>query len=514
MRKLANVEDDGQILTYLDQVRGHECRDRQFDTPKAPARSTGSVIERQSIVQVTGGASLLRNTFIDVYMVTDRSRRRFLGAVSGVIATLSGCAGAVLDDGSDQERNSDGMDNNSPTDTSSPRTIIVDPEDGSHSGTGTTDDPYRSLKRAVDEAEPGDTVHAETGEHNGPVVVDDGGEPDDPITITGPADAVLTGERDEHRISPLVIRGSHIRLTGLSIDGLLDPDAPDNPRSYARYPLVDVTPAPDTEEYLEDLVVAPHGIGNAFAHMVVVTRSKNVEVGPFEVTNLAGANYIFPDDPDEPPGDATGSHVGEIVYLGTPPETYDLDAYPWDEIDRTRNVHVHHIDNSAGHPHSEMVDAKLGTENVLVEYCTDGGGSQIEEDWSTASVLLLNQDSTVRWCDLREGSDNGVKIDAGGRYWLEDRNADRFGEDDDAPVEADEIGTGHALYGNRIGGFDDRTVWVRHTPVDDVTVCGNELGGEIIGHHGESYTQPNCPADLPEGDGIGHTGGEDSIESR
>lgn len=39
-------------------------------------------------------------------------------------------------------------------------------------------------------------------------------------------------------------------------------------------------------------------------------------------------------------------------------------------------------------------------------------------------------------------------------------------------------------------------------------------GGEIIGHHWESYTQPNCPADLPEGDGIGHAGGEDSIESR
>lgn len=424
-------------------------------------------------------------------------RRRFLRR-GGVLA-VAGVAGCTGRDAADTPGPGS---NDEETKREHPNTIFVD-TDGGQTASGTADDPLDSIQAALSAAAPGDTIHAKPGEYTSHVEIRDGegGESGDPITITGPTDAVLKGGVDD-RSPPMRIESSHVHLKGMSIDGLIDPDHPDDPMSYALSPLVHIRPPRDSDEYLEDLVIAPHVMGNAYAHMVVAQRTRDAEIGPFRVTGLAGANYVLDED-------ATEKHVGEIVYLGTPPSAYEKDHYPWEEIDQTREIHVHHIDNSEGHPHSELVNTKLGTRNVLVEYCTDGGGSQNAEPWPEASIRFQGQDATLRWNDLRDGLENGVILVGGGRGWLRERYEERLGDEAEWPVDPEAIGTGHKVYGNRISGFGGTAMKLQHSAPDDNLICANEISGNILTHNQEEYRQKeSCPARLPDSDGLGHTGGD------
>lgn len=408
-----------------------------------------------------------------------RHRRAFLASLGGGLSFLSGCAS--------RERPSADR-----TTSAGPRAIVVDGARGSAAGVGTDDAPYGTIMRGFEAASPGDTIEVRPGEYAEPVVTPHGGEPGKPITITGPPEAVLTSDRD--RFQPLKIQDSHVHLRGLTVDGLWDPDNPEDPSSYAHSPLIQPRPRADTDEYLVDLVVAPHRVGNARAHVISTTRVRDVEIGPMVVIGPAGTYYLLDDDVE--------GHVGEIVYLGTPPDTYGKSHYPWDGLDLTRNVHVHHVDNSAGHWHSELVNTKLGTRNVLVEYCTDGGGSLNEHDFPAASVRFQSYDSTLRWCDLRDGLANGVSLHGSGKSWLADRG--------DPPFDPARLGTGYEVYGNRIRGFQEHSFWFEDADPADQLLCENEFDRsvEIVGPPvPDSDYGETCPADAPEGDGIGHTGG-------
>jgi len=419
-------------------------------------------------------------------------RRAALSVLVGALGGLAGCQTGPPAASSTTTRTS------VPTaaEDAAARTIVVDAKNGTADGDGTAEHPYRSLQRGITEAGPGDTVHANPGVYADSVPVKHGGEPGNPLTITGPPDAVLTNR--DSRGQPLLIRASHVHLRGLTIDGLVDPDNPDDPQSYSESPLVDVSPWPESEDYLEDLVIAPHGVGNASAHLIVVQRARNVEIGPLRVVGLAGANYVLTDEPNR--------HIGEIVYLGTPPDSYTREAYPWDTLDQTRNVHVHHIDNSAAHPHSELVNTKLGTRTILVEYCTDAGGSQNTEANPAASVRFQGYDATLRWCDLRGGHGNGVTVIRAGEDWLENEFDGTVAE----PFDPARLGRDHEIYGNHIAGFDEHAIRLRYVEPDQQVICGNDIDGTLMGPHGEAFDQAACPDGLPEGDGIGHRGGEGS----
>ncbi|MFA1611519.1 hypothetical protein [Halobellus rubicundus] len=413
-------------------------------------------------------------------------RRSYLSALG--VGLLAGCAGT------DRRGTSGGADTVSGSTTGAPQTstprerpntIFVAP-DGSLGASGTSDDPHKFIQEAVERARPGDTVHVRPGAYTEKIEPPHGGEPGAPITITGPPEAVL---RSDPRIYNVVfIRHSHIHLTGLSIDGLENPDAPDDVNSYSRAQLVQARPPTDTDEYLEDLVIAPHRIGNTQKSLVSLERTQHSTVGPFEVIGPAGTKYFLTDTP---------GHNGEIVYVGTSPSNLGKDWHPWTEYDRTSDIHVHHLDNSAGHPHSEIVNTKLGTSDILVEYCTDGGGSANTEDSPAASVRFQSFGATVRWCDLRNGNGHGVEV---GSYKARDARA---AKDDPSEIER-RGGADNAVYGNRITGFDDKAIAfpaVRGQD-DQRAVCGNTYDGATDGTPDRA-----CPDDLPRSDGIGHTAG-------
>lgn len=286
------------------------------------------------------------------------------------------------------------------------------------------------------------------------------------------------------------IKHSHIRLTGLSIEGLYDPDNPEDPHSYGPDP-IRVWPMPDSDEYLEDIVIAPHGVGYGAHSLIRVVRTKNLEIGPLKVIGIAGASWILPNEQDR--------HAGEIVYLGSPPSlVFDeiepvVDDFPWSgEIDETRNVHIHHIDNSGAHPHSQLVDAKLGTRNVLIEYCTDAGGSQNTEPYPADAVALRSYNTTFRKNDIRNGEGNGIVVQGVNpveRSVLEDLS-----------LEADRIGTENEIYQNFVGGFENEDIWFQFAdPADQNVLCGNEL---VAPHYPEFVN--SCGDTVPQSDEIAH----------
>jgi len=383
-------------------------------------------------------------------------------------------------------------------DVTHPPELHVAP-DGSDDDPGTESSPVATIQEGVNRARPGETVRVHAGEYRGPVVTQRSGEADAPITVAGPTDAVLKPDPDDWR-GVVEIHHSHVHLEGLTVDGLLNPDAPRDPDSYVDKPLVGVSPPPrsgqfeKSDEYLTDVVVKPDRIGNTQRNMVIVWRSENVEVGEFEVVGPAGAGWVFSDERD---------HVGEIVYLGQAPANVvgeDYDWYPWDRYDATSDVHVHHIDNSAGHPHSELVDCKLGTHDVTVEYCTDAGGSQNNESYTPSTVSLRGHDATVRWNRLADGSGHAIEIRDRRGY-----NGERIEGEPRELVER--AGTGNAIYGNEISGFGGEAVtlteWVDGEPFEQARVCGNRVSGAT-----DFEPETDCGEGVPSGDGVGHRGGD------
>jgi hypothetical protein len=422
-------------------------------------------------------------------------RRSFLASGIAGVGLLAGCS---AESESNQQTPSDttaGTQTDSPTATTTasqspdenPKTIFVD-TDGSIEAAGTKNDPIGSIQTALLQASPGDTIQVRSGVYQERIEPPRGGQPDNPITITGPPDAIL--KSDPRKYYVVLIRHSHIHLTGLTVNGLENSDAPGDVNSYSQAQLVQVRPLTSTDEYLTDIVVSPHRIGNTQKSIVSLERTQNAEIGPFRVIGPAGTKYLLT---------GRAGHNGEIVYVGTSPSNLETEWHPWAEYDQSNNILIHHIDNTEGHKHSELVNTKLGTHNITVEYCTDGGGSQNTEDSPAASVRFQSFDAIARWCDLRSGKGNGIEI---GSYKARDAQ-----ETQSDPSEIQRRGgTDNAAYGNRITGFGADAIAYpveSQTQTDQRHVCNNEYDGQTMGDPDSA-----CPSGIPTGDGIGHTGGD------
>lgn len=383
-----------------------------------------------------------------------------------------------------------------------PDTIYV-AVDGSKGAAGTRDDPRVSIQTAFDVAEPGETVHVLPGEYREYVRAETGGEPGEPITISGPREAVIRPPLEEQEGRPLLqVRANHVHLTGCTFDGLVRPDRPEEVRWYGSG--LDVKPRSGDRDYLTDVKLMPAAVGNTRTAMISVRRTKNLEVGEFEVIGPAGAAHLY--------GDRDG-HNGEIVYVGTAIDNTGADFYDWETIDETSDVHIHHIDNSAGYPHAELVDAKPGTRNVRIEYCTDSGGSGAytlpgHDETDEAAVGLRGRDGTLRYSFIEDGHGQAVQVGSWGLA-----NQERFEELNgmEYPEAATDSGQGNAIYGNRLTGnnglairfpMDADGIAPNYGPDAQQYVCGNTYDGKT---HGDPDAP--CPDDVPAGDGIGHTSG-------
>lgn len=387
--------------------------------------------------------------------------------------------------------------------------LYVDPN-GSDDNIGTKRNPLGTIQHALERATPGSVIQVQPGRYHPrrDVRTVRDGTAENPITITGPPDAVYNTDTFE-------INHNYVHLTGLTFDGLTDPDNPNEVSSYSEN-LLQVNEAfyerikngeynPDSvkeENYLRGVVVKPHAVGNVTGDAIKVHWSKNVEIGEFKVIGPAGVDHLK--------GDVEG-HNGEIVYVGNPPTK----GYP---VDETNNIHIHHIDNSEGHRHAELVDVKAGCHNVLIEYCTDGGGAgryllEGHDPTNETAFSLRGRENTLRWNIVENSNGQAVEVASWGVAHRE-----RFEQINDLPYpeELFDHGRANSIYGNRLtdnAGLavqypiiypDDGEPYIAegYGPDEQTHVCGNVINGET---HGKPTKE--CPETLPDTETIGHLGG-------
>lgn len=379
-----------------------------------------------------------------------------------------------------------------------PETVFVDVDGGRDDGTGTEDDPLASIQAAFDVVQPGQTIHVRPGDYREAVRTKRGGTPGNPITLTGPPAAVFRGNpSSERRAFGLHIEHSHVHIRGMTFNGLSDPSNPGSVDSYVRT-LISTPHTPRTSEgYHRDIVIKPHAIGNTLRPLVHVFYSEDVEIGEFRIIGPPGLAMLqFGDDEN---------HNGEIVYVGTSlaslDSSYATTTYFDNEPDRSNNIHIHHIDNSAGHPHAELVDIKSGCHDVLVEYCTDGGGSSHEALTHgigfPASIRLRAHDSIVRWCEISGANGHGIGI---GAYHVTEESSI------DPPEDVGNAGSTNMVYGNRVVDSELKAIaapFEGQGAEAQKVICGNEVTGETV-----DGSDTPCPPEIPAGQGVGHTGGD------
>lgn len=439
-------------------------------------------------------------------------RRRFLGLASAGTGLVAGCSGVTDGPTStrtptpQQERTQrrTTAESTGPTpstgsdrDGGYPDAVFVDP-DGSDGNAGGRDAPVQSVQEALDRAGPGTTVRLGAGVHTSgevgrPVgITRRGGEPGRPITITGPPDAVVRGPEDPGTSRPLFhLTHSHVHLRGVTLDGLMDPNRPDEARWY-RPTAVDCNPptwAESYPDYLTDVVIAPSAVGNTGGKLVSTWRTNEMDIGGFEVTGPAGMEYYLADD--------DRYVLGAVVSLGRSPNNFGTSWYPWEAPDESNAICVHHVANLDGHAHTELVKTHSGNYDVTVEYCSDVGGATRE------SVRLNCGRSTVRWCDLRGSRRSGVHV-----VTPPMQENETYGYFESLP-DGRFPGVNNAIYGNRLldherGGLTFSSPdWVAGGPDGQRVVCGNEVAGDSPPEAGQ-----RCPADVPRSDTIGHLGGD------
>lgn len=377
---------------------------------------------------------------------------------------------------------------------------------GADGNDGSPRNPLATIQEGLARALPGETVQVDEGEYLGMPRTIRHGDPDAPITIAGSKDAIL---RPLETTTIVQIAHDHVHLNGLTIDGLQPGRDPDAVESYAHSAIQCGPPRP-LNSYLEGLQITPDAVGNARQALVSVIRSKDVEVGEFEVIGPAGLGHLI---------GAEDGHNGEIVYLGTASDNLGEDWHPWEEIDRTRNVYVHHIDNSGGHPHAELVDVKGGCSNVTIEYCTDAGGAaqyllEGHDKTSETAIHLGGRECVLRWSVIENSQGQAVEIGSWGPA-----HPDRYEKikGEPLPEGLKESGQENSVYGNRFldyGGLavrypiiypDDGPQYIAedYGPDEQRHICGNELDGATHG----SPTEP-CSDEIPTPDQIGHLGGD------
>lgn len=404
------------------------------------------------------------------------SRRRMVAAIGSASMLVSGCtargASPLVNAATDEE-------------------LFVSPE-GSDFNPGTAAAPLEHIETALDIATPGTTIRLRPGEYRESVHTKTDGEPDAPITITGPPEAVIRAPPGNHDC--VYVNHHHTHITGITIDGLLEPAKELQDHNAYADNAVWITPkdrAMEGVEFLRGVVCEPSRVGNSAKALIQTSNVRDISIGNFTVIGPPGVRY------DDRVDNTEEGHVGEIVYVGQPETERNSFKYRYPRLDRTSNVRIHHIDNSAGYRHAEFADIKLGCTDVVVEYCTSRNSSHSSENSTWPMINLAGNNCTIRWNDFADGS-VAFNISA----WVPSGD-----------IDGTEWGRNNSIYGNRLSNFS-KEVFRARTGGDIVSVGldGQEVicGNTIEDSAGENYDSgtSSCPTTLPTSETIGHLGGD------
>lgn len=307
-----------------------------------------------------------------------------------------------------------------------------------------------SIQAALDRVQPGDIIYLAPGDYYEALVTRTHGTAAAPITISGPATAIVRGSSLNNRI--FQIFHDYYILDGWTINGY---DGSGNLISDYRDKLLYVHG--QAASYNGDLHRGPHGLevknmtflnaGSECIRLRYFVQGANIHDNT--IRNCGIYDFVF----------ATGGKNGEGIYIGTSAEQWADGKNPTSDPDGASNNWIHHnlIDTQA----NECVDVKEGTGNNLIEYNTCTGGKD-----SISGGLVARGDGSIFRFNTSYGH-----LGAGIRFGGLVVNGYAYGVQNSA--------YNNVLYSNQAGG-------IKFQVRPQALICGNLF----VGPAGESQSKP------------------------
>lgn len=331
----------------------------------------------------------------------------------------------------------------------------VNPNNGSDSANGqSANSAFLSIQHAMNLAQAGDTIQLAAGIYQQDLVSQRDGLEDMPITIIGPADAIITGAGAARIFE---IRHDHLTLQGFTLDGKYGPgDKADDYRDKLLY-VIGSQPG----DGVQGLRILKMNFLNAGGECLRLRYyAQNNEIADSNFQNCGVHDFRF----------NAGGKNGEGIYIGTAPEQLNDGKNPTNDADQSQANWVHH--NSFDTQGNECVDIKEAATANIIEYniCTG------QLDPNSAGFDSRGNGNIFRYNESYDNIGAGV----------------RLGGDTPADGVDNEV-YGNILRNNAAGG-------IRFQRDPQRLICENSVEGSAgaAGNYAKNYdVSAPCPPEIP-----------------
>jgi hypothetical protein len=317
---------------------------------------------------------------------------------------------------------------------------------------------FATLQHALDIAQPGDTIELTPGNYYQDVVTVRDGQPDAPITITGSANTVIRGYRNNRIFQ---VFHDHIILNGFTIDGY-NPNG-EGIGGYTDKLLYVLGNAPyNGVNGLRVINMAFRNAGGECVRLRYYAQHNEIAYSTF--VNCGRYDFEFGQD----------GVVGEGLYIGTSSNQWGDGKNPTADADVTAYNWVHH--NYFQTNGNECVELKEGAIDNLIEHNVCTG----QYDENSGGMVSRGNSNTFRNNEIYGNVGAGIRV--GGHL-----------------VNGIQYGIGNHIYSNTIHHNDYGGIKLMIS--GQGIVCGNVLydnaGGDIVGTYADEIN-PTEPCDDSE----------------
>ena len=324
-------------------------------------------------------------------------------------------------------------------------TYYVSPQ-GADSNRGTSADaPLKTIQQALRFAQPGDTITLAPGDYFQDVTSERNGTPEAPITITGPANAVVKGAGNARIVQ---ITHDYLTLKGFTIDGLHgNAGSRDGYRDKLLYAI-----GAEQRAGVAGMRVLNMTFRNAGGECLRLRYfAQQNEIASSTFQNCGVHDFRF----------SAGGKNGEAIYIGTAPEQLKDGKNPTADPDQSNGNWIHH--NTFDTQGNECVDIKEAATRNIIEHNTCTG----QKDPESGGFDSRGSGNTFR--NNTSYGNIGAGIRLGG---------DTSGD-----------GTNNDVYANTIR--DNKAGGIKFQRTPQRVICGNTMsgnsGGDAVGSYASSY---------------------------
>ncbi len=270
-----------------------------------------------------------------------------------------------------------------------PRTYYVAPTgDDRHDG-ATANSALATLQRALDQVQPGDTIQLLPGDYYENVVSVTAGRADAPITIMGPADAVLHGNGAAS--AAFYLTHDYYTLVGFTMDGLYgDPALREGYTDKLLY--VQGQHEQRGVTGLQVLHMTFQRAGGECLRLRYFAQHNEIAYSTFLACGLFDFEF------------ADGGKNGEAIYIGTSSTQWEDGKNPTADPDQSSANWIHHnVMNTQG---NECVEVKEGGSNNLIEHNSCTG--QLDPD--AAGIGARGSGNVIRYNRIYGNVGAGIRL--------------------------------------------------------------------------------------------------------